>query len=122
MNICIPTQRNEGMGSRVYGHFGSAPYFVIYDTETAGIEVVSNSDMNHAHGRCNPIGALSGRSVDILATGGIGAGAVMKLRTMGVKVCRVEAGLTIEDVIRGFEQNTLRELQENEACNHHSCS
>jgi predicted Fe-Mo cluster-binding NifX family protein len=44
------------------------------------------------------------------------------LRAMGIKVCRVEAGATIEDVVRSFEQDTLREVQGNEACSHHSCS
>jgi hypothetical protein len=33
MKICIPTETNEGKSAAVYGHFGSAPYFTIIDTE-----------------------------------------------------------------------------------------
>ena len=34
MKICIPVETSSGMKSLVYGHFGSAPYFAIYDMET----------------------------------------------------------------------------------------
>ena len=32
MKICIPTETNSGKEAMVYGHFGSAPFFTIFDT------------------------------------------------------------------------------------------
>jgi predicted Fe-Mo cluster-binding NifX family protein len=122
MKICIPIEKEEGMSTKVYGHFGSAPLFAVYNTEAKSLEILNNGNLHHAHGQCSPIAALSGTPVDILVTGGIGAGAIVKLRAMGIKVCRVNAGQTIQDVIAGFEQNTLTEIQDNHACNQHSCS
>jgi predicted Fe-Mo cluster-binding NifX family protein len=122
MNICVPIEMNEGMDSKVYGHFGSAPYFAIYDTRSREMEVINNGNLHHAHGQCSPIAALSGRQVDILATGGIGAGAIERLRMMGVKVCRVGAGLTVREVISIHGQDGLREVGGNDICSHHSCS
>lgn len=123
MNICIPIEKNDGLQAMVYGHFGSAPYFAIVDTQKGTLEVVNNGDLNHAHGQCNPIGALSGRSVNILVTGGIGARAIEKLNAMGIRVCRAGANATVEDVLKSFEAGELKELGMMEACSHHSnCS
>ena len=121
MKICIPIEKDDGLNSGVYGHFGSAPYFAIYNTQSKTLEIVNNGNLHHAHGQCNPIAALSGKSVDILATGGIGAGAIERLRMMGVKVCRVGSGQTIQDIIRSHEQDELREIGGNDVCNHPSC-
>jgi predicted Fe-Mo cluster-binding NifX family protein len=121
MNICIPIEKDEGLSSAVYGHFGSAPYFAIYNTQSKEMEVINNGNLHHSHGQCSPISALSGKSVDILATGGIGAGAIERLRTMGVKVCRVGSGHTIADIIQIHEQDGLKEVQGNDVCDHHSC-
>ena len=32
MKVCFPVQKNEGVESTVYNHFGSAPLFVLVDT------------------------------------------------------------------------------------------
>jgi predicted Fe-Mo cluster-binding NifX family protein len=121
MNICIPIEKDDGLSSPVYGHFGSAPFFAIYNIESKEMEIVNNGNLHHAHGQCNPIAALSGKSVDILATGGIGAGAIERLRMMGVKVCRVGPGHTIEDIINIHAQDGLKEVGGDDVCNHHSC-
>ena len=30
MKICVPVEVNNGLESRPFGHFGSAPMFVVY--------------------------------------------------------------------------------------------
>ena len=45
MRICIPTETDMGQEAKVYGHFGSAPYFTIYDTEEMTLE-----NACHQHG------------------------------------------------------------------------
>jgi len=42
MRICIPVQTNEGLKATVDRHFGSASYFLIYDSNTEAFEVISN--------------------------------------------------------------------------------
>ncbi|TRZ75540.1 MAG: diguanylate cyclase [Deltaproteobacteria bacterium] len=98
MKICFPTVNLEGLESRVYGHFGSAPGFVIVDTETQAVEEISNNDSHHDHGMCQPLKALGGRNVDAVAVGGIGMGALMKLQAQGVRVYRGTEGTVGENV------------------------
>jgi len=44
MKICFPVEENKGLESAVYGHFGSAPGFVTFDTETEEAGFINNRD------------------------------------------------------------------------------
>ncbi len=120
MKICVPTETNEGVNALVYGHFGSAPYFTIYDTQTNTAEVIDNANQHHAHGMCQPMGALTGKNVDAVVTGGMGARAVQKLNEGGVKVYRAIPG-TVADIAGQFTKGGLEELTVHNACSHHGC-
>lgn len=98
MKICFPTENMQGLDSVVFGHFGSAPGFVIVDTETMATEELQNGDQLHAHGMCQPLAALAGRKVDGIVSGGIGAGALMKLNAAGVSVYRALQGTVRENI------------------------
>ena len=86
MKVGFAVQGNEGVESKVYNHFGSAPAFIIVDTEGKEVVTVNNRDLHHVHGACNPIKALDGKSVDAMVVGGIGAGAISGLNAQGIKV------------------------------------
>ncbi len=58
MKICFPVELDKGLESEVYGHFGSAPVFVVFDTEAKSISTINNQDLGHTHGMCNPLKAL----------------------------------------------------------------
>jgi predicted Fe-Mo cluster-binding NifX family protein len=98
MKICFAVERDEGMDSAVYGHFGSAPAFVMVDTDSKSVTTVGNRDMVHVHGACNPIMALGGHSVDAVVVGGIGAGALNRLNAEGIQVYASVAPTIAENV------------------------
>lgn len=109
MKICFPTEDLKGLDSQVYSHFGSAPGFVIVDTDSRDIEQISNTDQHHAHGMCQPMKALGGRKVDAIAVGGIGMGALMKLQGQGIRVYRAAQG-TVEQNTALFLDRKLPEF------------
>jgi len=120
MKICIPTETGEGKTAQVFGHFGSAPFFTIYNTETLALEIVENGNSHHEHGACNPLAALQGKAVDVVVTGGMGARAVMMLNAQGIKVFRAVPG-TVDTIIGNFSAQDLEELTVSNACASHSC-
>ena len=63
MKLCIPTETQDGKQAKVHSHFGSAPYFVIYDTDSETSDVIDNPNQHHVHGACHPMMALSGRKI-----------------------------------------------------------
>ena len=98
MKIAFPVTEDRGLESPVYGHFGSAPLFLVLDSGNGAFESIGNSDAHHAHGQCQPIQALGGTSVDQVVVGGIGGGALMKLQGLGIKVFRAVEGSVLENL------------------------
>jgi len=119
MKICFPVESDKGLDSKVFGHFGSAPVFVVYNTETKAIDKIDNQDLGHIHGMCNPLKALDGNKVDVVIVGGIGAGAIKKLNEMGTKIYK-SFEVTIKENLELFENNALSELTAKHACGGHA--
>jgi predicted Fe-Mo cluster-binding NifX family protein len=118
VKVCFPVQKDNGIDSTVYNHFGSAPAFIIVDTDDDGAATVNNRDVHHEHGACNPIMALGGSHVDAVVVGGIGAGALSKLNADGIKVYRsLEA--TVKGNLNLLKGNKLPELMMNQTCGGH---
>ncbi|OGW79649.1 MAG: diguanylate cyclase [Omnitrophica bacterium RIFCSPLOWO2_12_FULL_44_17] len=120
MKICIPIENNKGLASKVFGHFGSAPYFLIYDTEEKSSDVIENKNEHHAHGMCQPMNALAGKKIDAVVSGGMGARAVEKLNAGGIRAYRVIPG-TVADIVDQFLKGGLEEMTVNNACIQHNC-
>jgi predicted Fe-Mo cluster-binding NifX family protein len=118
MKVGFAVQLNQGLESVVYGHFGSAPAFVIVDTDLKQVSAVDNTNVHHMHGACNPIMALGGNAIDVMVVGGIGPGAIMKLNAMGVKVYRAGAATVSENIIL-LGQSKLQELSMDDSCREH---
>lgn len=118
MKICFPVQSNEGLDSKVFGHFGSAPQFVVVDSETREVGQVFNRDLDHRHGLCIPLKALGGQVVDAIVVGGIGGGALMGLRRAGMTVYQVGAA-RVADNLNLLANNQLTEIGDNMVCNAH---
>lgn len=118
MKLCFPVKEDNGLDSIVFNHFGSSPLFIVFDSETNETGVVNNQDLGHMHGMCNPFKALNGEIVDVIIVGGIGAGAIRKLNSMGIKVYRANDD-TIRKNIDLFGSNSLTELSMDDACTHH---
>lgn len=121
MKVCFPIKSDEGLASKVYGHFGSAPYFMIYDTDNKETKLIDNSDQNHEHGMCQPLKALNGEEVDAILVGGIGAGALMKLNSQNIKVFKAIEG-TITKNLELIATNKLVEFNSDSSCESHDCS
>jgi predicted Fe-Mo cluster-binding NifX family protein len=120
MRICIPIETDEGKSAKVYGHFGSAPYFAIYDTGKDKLEVIDNSNQHHAHGTCHPMGILNGKNINAVVCGGMGARALQKLNEGGIKTYRAVAG-TADEIIKKYKQGELKEITMENSCTSHSC-
>ncbi len=119
MKVCFPVQNDEGIESKVYNHFGSAPMFVVMDTDTNEIETINNRDQHHAHGACNPMKALDNRKVDAIVVGGIGAGALTRLNQRGIAVHKTQAE-TIRENAALFTARALPVFTLQGCCGGHS--
>jgi predicted Fe-Mo cluster-binding NifX family protein len=120
MKICMPTSGNRGLEEEVFGHFGSAPYFTIYNTDTKEVLVLENNNEHHDHGMCRPLDVIGDHKIDAILTSGMGKRAVKILNDEGIKVFLLE-GRNVEEAVKNFETNKLRELTVENACGGHGC-
>lgn len=118
MKIAFPTQQDAGIDSVVFGHFGTAPTFIVIDSETGEVSAIGNRDLNHQHGKCQPLVAIGGQSVDAVVVGGIGGGALRQLNASGIKVFRAVEG-TIAENHALFKAGKLPEFAMNQTCGGH---
>ena len=123
MKLCLPVKENNGINSQVSEHFGSAPFFMIVDTDTLECKAITNTNSEHSHGMCQPLSVLSAYTFDGIVVGGIGAGALNKLKASNIKVFKTGFG-NIADSIKAYKENKLEEMELNSTCaghGEHSC-
>jgi predicted Fe-Mo cluster-binding NifX family protein len=119
MKVCFPVNKEEGINSKVYGHFGSAPAFILVDTENNSVTTLVNKDQDHEHGSCNPLKALDNQKVDAVVVGGIGGGALSKLNQLKIKVFHAQPP-TVRENIDMLKTNSLPEFSMAHTCSGHS--
>ena len=119
MRFCFPITSNQGMDSHVFSHFGSAPLFLLVDSQTGEVQEQQNGDRGHQHGSCQPLRALAGQTVDAVVVGGIGKGALTRLQRAGLKVYQADPG-TVADNLAQAAAGQLKELTAEDVCAGHS--
>lgn len=118
MNVCIPISEDRGLASPVCGHFGSAPAFLLVDTDTSAHRVLINTNAHHEHGRCTPIALFSGERIDAFVVGGIGGGALANLLASGAAVYRGSSG-PATGVLEALASGGLPLVTKADTCSHH---
>ncbi|OGS35381.1 MAG: hypothetical protein A2293_03245 [Elusimicrobia bacterium RIFOXYB2_FULL_49_7] len=120
MKICIPVEKNEGLASKVSGHFGSAAYFAIHDIEGNVTEFVNNENQHHSHGMCQPLSVVGGMKIGAVVCGSMGAMAAAKLNEGGIRAYKA-TGETLAEIIESYKAGNLEEVTPENACGHHGC-
>ncbi len=119
VNICIPVLEDKGLESPVSPHFGSAPLFMIVDTESGSCRSVPNGNLSHGHGMCQALMSLAGENLDAMVVGGIGVGALGKLQGANIRVYLAEFP-TAGAALAAFKDGTLRPVTRQSACDRHN--
>jgi predicted Fe-Mo cluster-binding NifX family protein len=118
VNICIPITNDEGLDSPVCAHFGSAPAFLIVDTDSGECRAITNTNQHHGHGGCAPLASLQGERIDAMVVGGIGAGALGKLAAAGIQVYLAQHA-TVRATVDALLAGALPVVGPDLACAHH---
>lgn len=118
MLICIPTNGNAGMSETLSDHFGSAPYFTLYDGDSGELQMVKNRNATHAHGTCHPMTQLTRYHIDSIICSGIGRRAIEMLKNDGVTVYQSEKR-TVSEVVEQVKKGELKEVDPATACKGH---
>jgi predicted Fe-Mo cluster-binding NifX family protein len=119
VKIAIPVTESDGLGSEIYDHFGSAPYFAIIESDDRTVQLISNANAEHKHGACSPMMALASKHIDAVIVKGIGRNAFIKLHSAGIRVYTSDAstvGIAMDKLVSG----ELEEFDVNRTCEGHT--
>jgi predicted Fe-Mo cluster-binding NifX family protein len=114
MNVCIPVNRPENGASPVCAHFGSAPAFVIANTEAGTYRSVTTGGQH----MCGAIGTLQKENVASIIVGGIGMGALNRLAAAGIQVFAAQHA-TVDENLAALKAGQLPLMTLDGACSHH---
>ncbi|GAB1370452.1 hypothetical protein MASR1M45_05130 [Candidatus Kapaibacterium sp.] len=110
MKICIPTIKDEGIDSVAYGHFNSAPKFIMYDLATKELYCIANENRFATKGNPTTIDLLFEHSVNALVVGGLCHKAFENLHKMNIKVYRSTDFFHVYEIIDQFSKDLMFEL------------
>ncbi len=119
MLVCIPTNGNAGLKDTVNDHFGSAPFFTLYDSATEKLEIAENSNTQHDHGTCHPLTQLTKFHIDSVICFGMGRRAIEALNTEGIKVYQSKSE-KVNEVVAEIKAGNLTIIDPAKACRGHS--
>ena len=107
MKITV-SAKGEQLDSAVDPRFGRAAQFILYDTETASYETISNEQsLEAAQGAgIKAAETISRLGAQVLITGHCGPKAFRALSAAGVRICS-GAGGTVAEAIAAFEVGRL---------------
>lgn len=112
---CIPTSGTAELEDAVYDHFGSAPYFTLYSSETEELTILENRNAHHDHGTCHPMNQLARHKIDCVICSGMGRRAIEALSTKGIKVYQCKS-YGVREVIDRVKDGDLEEIDPRTAC------
>ncbi len=117
MKIGVPTLGKRGLFEQVSSHFGRAPTFTLYDTETGNVEVLDNIS-EHMGGRGKPPEILVKYNAGVMLCSGLGPRAIRMFESYGIRVF-VGATGTVQDALNLWKRGALPEATDENACKMH---
>jgi predicted Fe-Mo cluster-binding NifX family protein len=118
MLACIPTRGNAGREDTVFDHFGSAPYFTLYNSETDEVTVLENRNEHHSHGTCHPMAQLTRYRINCVICSGMGRRAIEVLNSEGIKIYHSPSS-SVGEIIAKLKTEDLVEMDPLTACRGH---
>ena len=112
MRLLIPVNQDNGKESTVCDHFGHAPFFIIYDTDTKSMSSFENK-LDHSNDKSSPVDQIMVHNIDMLYTMGVGQRAIDLFKEKNVRL-KTGKYQTVKDIIENI--NDLDDLES--GCGH----
>ena len=118
MLVCIPTSSGDGLNGKLSGHFGSTPFFTLYNTDTEEVQVIENRNSHHSHGTCHPMNQLSVYKIDTVLCNGMGRRAVEALNSEGIKT-KISDAESVQQALDDLQNGKTIDIDPTKACRGH---
>ncbi|PLX69254.1 MAG: hypothetical protein C0602_07515 [Denitrovibrio sp.] len=98
MLLAFPVETNNGLESEIYGNFGDATGFILFNNETEEHRYIENKHLCQKPNECDPMQAFGDEQVNVVILSGVGPEPLNKLQNAGIQVVRANIGNVYENV------------------------
>ena len=114
VSAIVPVQNINGMDSKIHGHFGRAPYFVILKITDENVEI-EDFYYNEFLGEKKHVGvkvikAVIWHKLDLLFTSRIGEISFHMLRDNFADIYKTDEGLSVKDIIKKYRNQEIEQI------------
>ena len=114
ISAIIPVKDINGLDSKVHGHFGRAPYFIILHFSNSHVDIEDfyyNEFLKEKkHIGVKVIKTVIKYKLDLLFTSQIGEISFHMLKDNFVDICKAEEGVSIKEIIEKYHNNQLEQI------------
>lgn len=116
LSAIIPVEEVNGLNSRVHGHFGRAPYFIILRMDEDHVEIEDFyfnefiKEKDRIHVGVKVIKAVIKHKLDIVFTPTIGEISFYMLKDNFVDIYKAEEGLTVRQIIEKYRNDQIDKI------------
>jgi predicted Fe-Mo cluster-binding NifX family protein len=114
MKIAFPVDNDQGFEATLALHFGRAPMYAIYNTETKAIESIPNTG-EHFGGRFATPKLLQQNEVELLICRSLGRRAVTMFNDLNIQVCLTQA-TKVKEALDAYNNDELESATADTAC------
>lgn len=119
LSVIIPVQEMKGLDSKVHGHFGRAPYFIILKLESNGGAEIEDfyyneflGEKDRIHVGLKVIKAVIKHDLDLVFTAKIGEISFHMLKDNFIDIYKAETGSTVLETIERYRNGEIGPLTE----------
>jgi cation diffusion facilitator family transporter len=119
LSVVIPVEEINGLDSRIHGHFGRAPYFIILKLDDkGGVEIEDFyyneflGEKDRIHIGVKVIKALINHDLDLVFTPKIGEISFYMLKDKFIDIYKAEAGATVREIIERYRNRQIEPITE----------
>ena len=114
VSAIVPVKDINGLNSRVHGHFGRAPYYIILRVDNDDLEIEDfyyNEFLSETkHIGIKVIKAVIKYKLDLLFTSRIGELSFYMLKDNSVDIYRINEDSTVKEVVEKYRSNRLEQI------------
>jgi cation diffusion facilitator family transporter len=114
LSAIIPVRDINGLDSKVHGHFGRAPYFIILNLDAHKVQIEDfyyNEFLDEKkHIGLKVIKAVIKYKLDLVFTSNIGEISFYMLKDNFVDIYKIQEGLSVREVLQGYRAEQLEQI------------
>lgn len=118
MKLCFPALSDHDARSLLCDHFGSAPYYVLYDQKSGEYESIPNEKSEYEHGQCRPMDLLDEYGITAVVCKSMGRNAAASIERNEIKVYMTK-GETVGHAVAEFIEGNLVKFDPAKGCRGH---